>query len=621
MSAKPVDEHRIAPLRGLEEPFYFRSGDHTLFGWLHSAAVETTASVGMVICKPFGFESISSHRSTRAFADAAAGIGVSTLRFDYVGTGDSEDLDARADQIENWTQDIVAAVGELRRRTGVRRVCLLGFRFGALLAALAAARCECLSAMLLIAPVISGKKYLRELRTLELAGSSANAAATLAGLGHGDGAAGSLEVSGFMLSAESIAKLAQIDVMAIGEPPVSELFIIDRTDLPAARPWADRMNALGLRVQYQSLPGSVEMLMVAPQLAVIPRAMIAATCEWLARFQLPASDSASVADRRDPVAGQSAFQFHVTLHSDSGAEAPDEKVTERPVFFATEPTLFGIVTEPRNNELRRRAVILLNSGGDYHIGPRRMHVSLARRWAQRGYVVLRMDLEGLGDSATRIGRPDNEIFPPGAVSDVSAAIDFLRTHYAVGDITLGGLCSGAYHTLRAAVAGLPINRIFMINPQNFYWDEGKKLDDLQLVEIVNHPSAYSERLFAASTWKRLLYGRIDVWRIAQIYSRRAWLALESIIRDAARWLHIGLPNDLGSELEKVAALGIRVVFVFSRGDVGINLLRIQGGSSVKRLGDRCRIHVIDGADHDFTRSGPRAELENVLSEELFVRHQ
>jgi hypothetical protein len=144
---------------------------------------------------------------------------------------------------------------------------------------------------------------------------------------------------------------------------------------------------------------------------------------------------------------------------------------------------------------------------------------------------------------------------------------------------------------------------------------------LQLVEIVSHPSVHSERLLSAKTWKRLLTGRIDVPRILRIYSRRAWITVESTLRDLARWVHIKLPNDLGSELEKVTAAGIRVVFVFSKGDVGLHLLRIQGGSAVGRLGDRCRVHIIDGADHDFTRSVARVALANVLSEELFARHR
>jgi predicted alpha/beta hydrolase len=54
----------------------------------------------LVICKPFGFEAMSAHLSVRAFAEAAAEIGIPALRFDYGGTGDSEDLAPGADQLK-----------------------------------------------------------------------------------------------------------------------------------------------------------------------------------------------------------------------------------------------------------------------------------------------------------------------------------------------------------------------------------------------------------------------------------------------------------------------------------------------------------------------------------------
>ena len=138
--------------------------------------------------------------------------------------------------------------------------------------------------------------------------------------------------------------------------------------------------------------------------------------------------------------------------------------------------MFGIVTEPYGGDGRRRVVVLVNNGADYHIGSARMYVSLARRWARSGYVVLRMDLAGLGDSNTRQGRPDNEVFPPAAVEDMRVAVEFMRDSYQVGDLTLAGLCSGAYHALRAGLAAVPLNRIFMVNPENFSWKEGTPID-------------------------------------------------------------------------------------------------------------------------------------------------
>src|SRR5256885_5371383 len=134
MSARPTDLPRFATGAGSGVPLYFESAAQMLFAWLHRPAVQAAPSLGLVICKPFGYEALCAHRTMRAFAEATAELGVPALRFDYRGTGDSADMDPAADQIDVWLQDVAAAVSELRRQTGVQRVCLLGVRLGALLA-------------------------------------------------------------------------------------------------------------------------------------------------------------------------------------------------------------------------------------------------------------------------------------------------------------------------------------------------------------------------------------------------------------------------------------------------------------------------------------------------------
>jgi hypothetical protein len=227
-----------------------------------------------------------------------------------------------------------------------------------------------------------------------------------------------------------------------------------------------------------------------------------------------------------------------------------------------------------------------------------------------------MDLAGLVDSGTRPGQAGNEVFPPAVLDDIRSAVELVRVRYAAANVTLFGLCSGAYHALRAAVDGVSINRILMVNPQNYFWKEGMTLDDLQIAEVVHNPGLYRRRVFSLDAWKKLLAGQTDVWRIAKIYFYRPLLALESALRDLARWLHLRLPNDLGTELLEVRARGVRMVFVFARGEPGMDLLKIQAGSAIKRLGKFCRIHVIDGADHIFSQNGPRAIMKKKLRDEL-----
>src|SRR5665213_1692837 len=137
MNAETLGRRPLMHSGSLNDPIYFRSGEYQLFGWLHHARADSSADLGVVICNPFGYEALCAHRGIRVLADEIAANGFPTLRFDYVGTGDSEDLRATGDEIELWIGNVVDAANELRRSTGVARICLLGFRLGALLAALA----------------------------------------------------------------------------------------------------------------------------------------------------------------------------------------------------------------------------------------------------------------------------------------------------------------------------------------------------------------------------------------------------------------------------------------------------------------------------------------------------
>ena len=110
--------------------------------------------------------------------------------------------------------------------------------------------------------------------------------------------------------------------------------------------------------------------------------------------------------------------------------------------------------------------------------------------------------------------------------------------------------------------------------------------------------------------------RSTCWRIFQIYAYRQVLALEAALRNLARALRIKLPKDLGRELEDIVARGVQVTFIFAAGEPGIDLLKIQGGSALKKLGDYCRVRIINDADHTFSRSGPRTAMERVLTDEL-----
>ncbi len=601
-AAPAIDHsHRIYFMKQDARPLYFPSGSRTLFGWLHAGRGANPSDMGVVICKPFGYEAICAQESLRAFADTCAAAGVDTLRFDYSGTGDSTDSTDEGDEISQWCEDICAAIDTLQRTCGTRRICLLGMRLGALLGALVAAqrRIDCLIA---VAPVTTGRRYLRELRAFQAGASAATTTAV------DDRPDPELEVAGFRLSARAVATLKRIDLTEVAVAPDTAALILDRSDLADADRWANRLEASGVEVRYAALPGYLEMVST-PHASVIPVAMIAAIRDWLeTRAMSTAGAEARATITKIPAGAR------MRVRSESGVE-----LTERATFIDGERTLFAIVTEPVEAvpaDSGARGVILLNCGATSHIGPNRMSVDIARQWAAKGYVVLRLDIAGLGDSGSRPGEPRNQVYPPGALYDIGIAVEFLRRRRGVRKITLVGLCSGAYHALRSAISGLPVNKVLLINPLTFYWRQGDTLADLQISEVMRNPGVYFENAFSMRHWRKLLRGHVNLWRVVKVFVRRGWLAIDSTLRDLCRRLGIRIVDDLGWDLASVAQRDIPMVFIFARSDTGLALLRNQGGSMVNRLGEHCRIHVIDGADHIFSQHGPRMELVKLLDAEL-----
>jgi pimeloyl-ACP methyl ester carboxylesterase len=592
--------------------FYFNSGGHNLFGWLHEPADGIARDLGFIICNPFGQEADCAHLSMRAFADTAAAAGIPTLRFDYLGTGDSADIDPRANQLEVWSKDVVAAVDELKRVAGVERVCLLGVRLGAVLATMAAAQSRSVAGLALISPIIDGRRYVRELRVAQLAGLKSSEPPENPAYKTQEIRDGSMEVGGYLLSAATVAALTEVDLTR-QEAQNLELLIIDGDTLPVARRWAEALSVGNARAQYRTLPGLIEMVMRSPHLAVTSAAMLIAVRDWLQI--IPIRADAEVGGRS---LGCATLPTSTILELPGDHSRADGRIREQPVFFLSDPKVFGILTIPCQDEMRQNAVILLNSGAISHTGPSRLYVSLARRWARCGYLVIRMDLAGLGDSEARTGRPENEVFPPAAVDDIRAAIAFLQVNYRIERVTLCGLCSGAYHALQAAIARLPLNGIFLVNPQNFFWKEGSDISALQPADVFLRIHRHRERIFSMTAWKRLLTGQVNIWSIVRIYLQRPLLAVELRVRDLARHLRFRLPRDLGWRLKEIASHGVRVIFVFGRGEAGIDLLRIHAGSSVQRLKGQCGIHVIDNVDHIFSKASQRATLETLLSDELFA---
>jgi pimeloyl-ACP methyl ester carboxylesterase len=571
------------------EPFFFDTDARPLFGWLHRA--DRPGRLGLVVCNPFGYEAICAHRGLRAFAEAAAAVGVPALRFDYDGTGNSAGDDRDPARLAAWVASTRHAIAALRRETGVEKVALLGVRLGALVVALAADGRDDVDGLVALAPVVAGKAHLRELRALQMALSLPERPP---GARVEDGVQ---EALGFALTASTKAELGEVDLTRLERAPAPAVLLLERDDLPANDAWPQRLEAQGAAVTRLRLPGYVELVLGAEH-TVVPEKMVRATADWLsarsARHGAPASAPLGAAP-----AGSATFG----------------PVVETATFVDPERRLFGILSTPASPPPARRGLLLLNAGAIHHVGPNRLHVTLARRWAALGHAVLRLDVSGIGDSRARPGERENVVYGASAGEDVRRGLDFLRAQPGVVDVHAVGLCSGGYHAFKAAVAGVPMDGVVLINPLTFFFDPEEHANKDGEAATTGETTRYLRRLRDPAAWKKLLSNGVDLRRPAQTLARFAADRLRGHAQELARRVGVQLGDDLGAELTKVAARGTAIRFVFSADDPGQDLLRVNGGSTVDELRERGRLDivVIAGTDHTFTPLWSHAVLTSALA--------
>jgi len=536
------------------------------FGWVHTPSQQS--GIGLVIVPPFGYEAICAHRALRHLAEAAADAGLLAIRFDPDGTGDSAGDDLEHGRVEAWLASVDEAC-DLARARGADRIVLAGVRLGAALATIAAERRNDIAGIAAIAPVTSGKAYARELKMLQGALGLAPAPR---------GADDDVEEAlGFALTPETRVALSGIDlVKAAVSRPARAMLVIDRDDLPASDKWIGRLRELGVEVEHARLPGYVDMV-VDPHKTVMPGAIIEAVVAF--------------ASRRAPREVLAARPIATALRCELGGG-----VVEQPV--QVDEDLFAIATHPATPV--RRAVVLLNSGAIHRIGPNRLYVALARRLAARGELVVRADLSGIGDSRPKRGTQENLVYNENAVGDVAALVAWAKRQGAQ-TVVVGGVCSGAYHAIKAATVGQPIDAIIPVNPLTFYWKPDTPLD-AAAYRVASEASRYKDVIRSRDAWKKLLRGDVHVRHALEIVARRARDLVRAKARDVLRDLRVPLEEDLGSDLLGLARRKVAVHFVFAASDPGCAMLHEQGGSVVAELSasGRLAIDVIEGPDHTFT---------------------
>ena len=212
------------------------------FGWLHPASGRT----GVVLCNPFGYDALCTHRNWRKLADRITAAGMPVLRFDYPGAGDSTGSEDDPGRLDAWLDSIAAAVQRLRDWTGVEQVSLVGLRLGATLAALAAQRLGDIDGLVLLSPAVTGRNYVRELRAHRQSWLSTPAGMNADPIPDHEAY---VEAFGFGIHNDDIAQLGALDLRRDTGAPARRVLLLDSSDRTRAEALAGHYSDNGVEVE------------------------------------------------------------------------------------------------------------------------------------------------------------------------------------------------------------------------------------------------------------------------------------------------------------------------------------------------------------------------------------
>ena len=185
-------------------------------------------------------------------------------------------------------------------------------------------------------------------------------------------------------------------------------------------------------------------------------------------------------------------------------------------------SLYGLLHAPQGVQRREPAILLLSPGIKSRIAPHGLYVKMAERYATEGYVVLRFDFHGLGDSEGDVKESlvadfYRTVQQGRYVDDVLAVMDYMQEKQGIGKFVLGGLCGGALTGLLAGGGDSRVVGLFGLGIPVI-------LDGIQVDPSIHMTEgqaeslrrSYYEKILDIGAWKRFISMKSDfrvIWRI------------------------------------------------------------------------------------------------------------
>ncbi|EEA02859.1 hydrolase of the alpha/beta superfamily [Burkholderia sp. H160] len=589
----PVDKRKIKKLKSkiapvLSTPTSFEG----CFGWLHRG----WRSHGFVICAPPGHEGLVTSRGLRYLSECLGNAGFPVLRFDYWASGDSAGEADEQASLSTWVRDSRLAVHHLKECCGINRVSLLGLRLGATIALIAASELGGLNSVICLEPVISGQRYVRELRAMsrmwwEQASQDPSPPRSHA----------FIDVAGYRTSTHVLEQLSAIDLGALSSLPGNLAVTLYSRNRAEASAFHKFLIERKLRERSGNFEGVEEFLRLEG--TVIPKAF----------FDNLVQDLVC----QDAVSGTTVNPTSA-LNSRYSQPSGLEGLTETPIRFG-KTNLFGMLCRPVkiNPQVSSKALVIMNTGALPHTGNGRYSVLLARSLAATGISSLRIDVDGIGES----GKLESKVTLEDMYSE-SACWDVCRAVYELhkigfSEVSIFGICSGAAIALNSARLINKIDQLFLVNLQFFYLPRESTLTKFGSVGHYTMTS-YLRKLARASTWRRLpanktryLLGSAAL--ISRIVSEKA-AALMGILRNQKS--RLCLSDDVEIWLRQLGESGARVNFVYGTADPGLVEFQRRCGmvETSKLLFRNVGLLLLPEADHSFASRVARQLLTDHVCE-------
>ncbi len=286
-------------------------------------------------------------------------------------------------------------------------------------------------------------------------------------------------------------------------------------------------------------------------------------------------------------------------------------MNEKALLFGEPKTLAGIVTDPTPGVLRRDlpAVVILNAGIVHHVGPNRIHVKLARKLASSGFVAMRFDFSGIGDSRPRL---DGKPFAQSSPEEIRQSLDYLESSRGIHRFVLVGVCSGADNALRAGALDPRVEGAVAI--------EGHAIATPAYLFRL-----YRRRLLSPRSWLRLLSGRSEIAGMLRFSRKSRWARRAGGTREANVRSETLSPvkREIVDSIRTFDARGARLLLIYSSGSASHLFYETSVRRRVADIRKRGSLEerFVSGADHVFTHQTTQTELLNAIFDwVLELRH-